>query len=382
MATARERGRCRERLERLSESGLDCDSLRREAVADLQRVIGFDRWCWPLADPETLLPASGIALHDYVAAVSRSLELEYSTDAFAAKHVLARRANAAASMSAETRGDLSRSSRWDEAMRPVGIGDVAAVACRDALGCWGWIEAYRDRSDRSFEDEDLELLASIAPSLGSALRRTMYDDGPSADGGAARAGRHRARSRPHAGQLDRRGPLLARLVPRRADARRVRHAAGRDLPGGGDGAHGDLRRRSARDRPSRRPALGDDRSGQARRPRRRADRGHAARGDSDRDVQAALPRLRALRARAPGRRRTRRGARHPRRSRNDSSSPATPSRTTSSPSSQRPESAAAASCSHDSAAQPRRHRQHEADAPPSRRPQHRLFRFAYRGCGN
>ena len=181
MATARERGRCRERVERLSGSGLDCVSLRREALADLQQVIGFDRWCWPLADPDSLLPASGIALHDYVAAVSRSLELEYSTDAFAAKPVLARRANAVASMSAETRGDLSRSSRWDEAMRPVGIGDVATVACRDALGCWGWIEAYRDRSDHSFEEEDLELLASVAPSLGSALRRTMYADGPSAE---------------------------------------------------------------------------------------------------------------------------------------------------------------------------------------------------------
>jgi len=91
MTTARERDRCRERLEQLSESGIDCDSLRREAIADLQRVIGFDRWCWPLADPETLLPASGLALHDYVPAVPRSLELEYSTDEFAAKHVLARR---------------------------------------------------------------------------------------------------------------------------------------------------------------------------------------------------------------------------------------------------------------------------------------------------
>src|SRR5919106_310649 len=196
MATARERDRCRERLERLSESGLDCDSLRREAVADLQRVIGFERWCWPLADPETLLPASGLALHDYVPAVPRSLELEYSTDVFAAKHVLARRANAAASMSAETGGDLARSARWDEAMRPVGIGDVAAVACRDALGCWGWIEAYRDCSDR-------------------------------------------------------RGPRMDQLVPRGTDARRVQPAAGRDLPGGRDGAHGDLRRRRARARPSR-----------------------------------------------------------------------------------------------------------------------------------
>jgi DNA-binding CsgD family transcriptional regulator len=178
MATSRERDRCRERLERLSVSSLDSDSLRREAVADLRRVIGFDRWCWPLADPETLLPASGLAEHDYVAAVPRALQLEYSTDAVAAKHVLARRANVATSMSGETGGDLARSPRWDEVMRPVGIGDVAAVACRDALGCWGWVEAYRDRSDQPFEDEDLELLASVGPALGSALRRTMYTDGP------------------------------------------------------------------------------------------------------------------------------------------------------------------------------------------------------------
>jgi DNA-binding CsgD family transcriptional regulator len=180
MATSCERGRCRERLERLSESSLDSESLRREAVADLQRVIGFDRWCWPLADPETLLPASGLAEHDYVTGVPRTLALEYSTDSFAAKHVLAQRANAAASMSGETGGDLARSPRWDEVMRPVGIGDVAAVACRDALGCWGWVEAYRDRADHAFDDEDLALLAAVGPALGAALRRTMYSAGPSA----------------------------------------------------------------------------------------------------------------------------------------------------------------------------------------------------------
>jgi DNA-binding CsgD family transcriptional regulator len=98
--------------------------------------------------------------------------LEYSGDDFLAKHVLARRASAAGSLSAETGGDLARSARWDEVMRPAGIGDVAAVACRDALGCWGWIEAYRDGDDRRFEGGDLELLAAVGPSLGSALRRS------------------------------------------------------------------------------------------------------------------------------------------------------------------------------------------------------------------
>jgi hypothetical protein len=85
VATERERARRRERLERVSESSLDCESIRREAIAELQRVIGFDRWCWPLADPETLLPGSGLAEHDFGPAVPRSLELEYSTDDFAAR---------------------------------------------------------------------------------------------------------------------------------------------------------------------------------------------------------------------------------------------------------------------------------------------------------
>jgi DNA-binding CsgD family transcriptional regulator len=174
VATERERARCRVRLERLSESSLDCDSIRHETIAELQRVIGFDRWCWPLADPQTLLPGSGLAEHDFGPAVPRSLELEYSTDDFAAKRVLASGPRAAGSLRVETGGDLARSPRWDEVMRPVGIGDVAAVACRDACGCWGWIEAFRDAADRSFEEQDLDLLASVGPRLGSALRRTMF----------------------------------------------------------------------------------------------------------------------------------------------------------------------------------------------------------------
>ena len=124
-----------------------------------------------LADPETLLPLSGLAEHDFGPGVPRSLELEYAGGDYAAKHDLARRSNPTGSLSAETGGDLARSSRWDQVMRPAGIGDVAAAACRDALGCWGWIEAYRDVADRSFEAEDLELLANVGPSLGSALRR-------------------------------------------------------------------------------------------------------------------------------------------------------------------------------------------------------------------
>jgi DNA-binding CsgD family transcriptional regulator len=172
------RDRCRERLERLGGSALDSLSIQREAIADLQRVIGFDRWCLPAADPRTLIPLGGVAEHDYGPNVPRALELEYSTDRFAAKHVLARRVNSAGSLSAETGGDLARSPRWDQVMRHAGMGDIAAVACRDALGCWGWIEAYRDRSDLPFDDDDLELLASAGSSLSLALRRGITGAAP------------------------------------------------------------------------------------------------------------------------------------------------------------------------------------------------------------
>jgi DNA-binding CsgD family transcriptional regulator len=174
VATARERERCRGHLERLSESGLDRETVQREAIADLRRVIGFDRWAWPLADPEALVPlGGGVAKHDYGPAVGRLLDLEYSGGDVAPMSVLARRRNPVGSLSAETGGDLARSPRWDEVLRPVGIGDEAVVACRDALGCWGWLKAYRDNDDASFAEHDLELLAQVGPSLGSALRRTV-----------------------------------------------------------------------------------------------------------------------------------------------------------------------------------------------------------------
>jgi DNA-binding CsgD family transcriptional regulator len=171
MATTRELARCRERVESLSRAAFDCEPFRRETIAHLQRALGFDRWCWPLADPETLVTSSGVAEHNYGPQVPRSLQLEYSTDVFAAKQRLARRTRPVASLVGDTRGDLARSARWDEVLRPAGIGDVAIIACRDAQGCWGWIELYRDSGDPAFDIDALELLESVGPTIGSALRR-------------------------------------------------------------------------------------------------------------------------------------------------------------------------------------------------------------------
>ena len=176
MSTWRQRDRCRERLERLGRSSVRRDVLQREAIGEL-RVVGFERWCWPAADPETLVPGLGVADHDYGPLLSRALELEYAGGDYAAKDVVARRPRPVGSLNTDTKGDLARSSRWDEVLRPVGIGDTATVACRDAFGCWGWVDLHRDASDGPFSEDDLTLLADIAPVLGSALRTGVSDAG-------------------------------------------------------------------------------------------------------------------------------------------------------------------------------------------------------------
>lgn len=41
-------------------------------------MIGFDRWYWLVAHPDTLLPLSGLAEHDYRPNLPRALELDFS----------------------------------------------------------------------------------------------------------------------------------------------------------------------------------------------------------------------------------------------------------------------------------------------------------------
>jgi len=71
VATERARTRCRERLERLAESNEGSESMRREAIAELRLAIGFERWCVPLVDPDTLISHTGVADTDHVLELPR-----------------------------------------------------------------------------------------------------------------------------------------------------------------------------------------------------------------------------------------------------------------------------------------------------------------------
>jgi DNA-binding CsgD family transcriptional regulator len=171
----RERNRCRERLDALSLAGLDAEEARRAAIAELRRAVGFDQWCWPLTDPDSGLATGGIGEFEFWPSLPRLVALEEHGD-LTRKPRLIVGARASVSLSDATRGDLARSRRWRECLRPYGIGDELMTVCRDRHGCWGSVELMRDSTGRTFDDDDARLLQEVAPMLGRLLRCGIASD--------------------------------------------------------------------------------------------------------------------------------------------------------------------------------------------------------------
>jgi DNA-binding CsgD family transcriptional regulator len=181
MATERARSRCRERLDLLADSAQDVDSLRREVIAELKRAIGFDRWCAPLVDPDTLIAHTGIAETDHIAELPRLQVSDASLRELNSGVALARNGRWVGVLSAATGGDLARSQRWRESLERYGTGDELRVLAADQHGCWGRFDLWRDRGDRPFGTEDVQLVRSASSVLGRGMRRAtvgLRDDAP------------------------------------------------------------------------------------------------------------------------------------------------------------------------------------------------------------
>ena len=170
MSTDAQRSRCRERVLALAASSAGSVELRLDVVQLLKRTIGFDRWCWSVGDPDSLLGGGDLAEADLWPVMPRLFALE-QWDESNAPHVLARRRRPVGSLNETTDGDLARSRCWDECLRLHGVGDQATVVLRDTYGAWGYLKAWRNREDRPFATEDLRLLEDVSPGLGTALRR-------------------------------------------------------------------------------------------------------------------------------------------------------------------------------------------------------------------
>lgn len=176
--------RCRERLRLLALSVPSHEEFAHEAIGTLREAIGFGTSCWVLADPASLLPTvhnlreADPAFH---ASVPRLTALHQGYEA-ASDRSTASSNEPVATISAMTGGDLARSQLWDEGLRPHGLGDGFFLACRDRHGCWGWVNASREKSDPPFTADDVRLLEDVSASLGATMRgMTTWSPGAPAD---------------------------------------------------------------------------------------------------------------------------------------------------------------------------------------------------------
>jgi DNA-binding CsgD family transcriptional regulator len=168
----RARNRCRERLTALAGAQLDPESARLSAIEELRRAVGFERWCWPLTDPDSGLAMSGIAHFDIWPSLPRLIALQEHGDISTRPHLfLGPRASIA--LSNATDGDMALSAVWRECLQPYGIGDTVMTACRERDGCWGSVELMRDSDDPVFDEDEIRLLEAVAATLGTLVRRSL-----------------------------------------------------------------------------------------------------------------------------------------------------------------------------------------------------------------
>jgi DNA-binding CsgD family transcriptional regulator len=174
MVRERARSRCRSQLQRLADSTLDVDSLRLEVMAHLRQAIGFDLWCCPLVDPDSLVPYRPVVSDalPFGTRLPRMLFQDQAADEIISRAKLARSPEPICLLSAATGGDLARSSRWRDCGQPVGMGDELRAAVVDEHGCWASFELLRASDDPAFQIEDANLVRDATRILARSLRQT------------------------------------------------------------------------------------------------------------------------------------------------------------------------------------------------------------------
>ena len=139
---------------------------------DLHELVPHDGAVWFGVDPATLLVASPIRVE---------AQEESRCDAFwhhefhvadTAQFVdLARSAMPAASLNLSLDGDLVRSARYRELLRPQGYEDELRAALRTGDSTWGLVGLMREKGRESFEEDDVALLSKASSIIATALRR-------------------------------------------------------------------------------------------------------------------------------------------------------------------------------------------------------------------
>jgi DNA-binding CsgD family transcriptional regulator len=160
--------RAREAIARICRSGADARALRLEVLATIRRAVGFDAYAWLITDPETSVGSSPLADVPCLPDLPRLIRLKYLT----AVNRWTGLPRGAASLSAATAGELTRSLMWRELLHRYQVTDIASSVYRDRFGCWGFLDLWRTQAP-PFLADDIEFLDGIAGPVTTALRHSQ-----------------------------------------------------------------------------------------------------------------------------------------------------------------------------------------------------------------
>jgi DNA-binding CsgD family transcriptional regulator len=157
-------------LKRLCCAGLDGPVLLGEVIERLRRVVPFEAYCASTKDP-----ASGFITHGLAEELGGADDIFWALERlYFDHHQNVRRMvdthQPVALLSETTGGDLERSTRYAEYLRPLGLAHEMRGAFTSGGYLWGSMDLIRESGSPDFEPRETNLLRRIAPHLGNGLK--------------------------------------------------------------------------------------------------------------------------------------------------------------------------------------------------------------------
>ena len=173
MATAVGLGRVRSDIDVVSRAGLALSEFIDEATSSLDTVVPSVAGCVATLDPATAMVATVRKVGALTGRNEGDLawaQLEYGGDDPTAMRRIHSSGTIAVGMHDVTGGEVERSPRMAQLMRPeFGFQDEARVVFADRNGAWGTLSLFRD-DDRVFSPEEVAFLADLAPAFTRGIR--------------------------------------------------------------------------------------------------------------------------------------------------------------------------------------------------------------------
>jgi DNA-binding CsgD family transcriptional regulator len=179
MRTRVEHDRALERIRHTCDAANSGHDLFERLSADMHELIPHDGAAWFGVDPATLLVASPVRVEaQEESSCDAFWHLEFHVTDTAQFADLARRAEPAAGLNLSLDGDLVRSTRYRELLRPQGYEDELRAALRSGDNTWGLVGLLREKGRPTFEADDVSLVNKASPIIATALQRHVRTQSP------------------------------------------------------------------------------------------------------------------------------------------------------------------------------------------------------------